>query len=76
MAHPTTLRHHVLSYETARELHARQGNKETGRRLEDATYTLCVSTGTRSADDALAAAGRQLAAAEATTAPGTFAPAV
>ncbi|GAA3715861.1 DUF5133 domain-containing protein [Streptomyces tremellae] len=77
MAHPTMLRHLVESYETARALHARQGGKETLRRLEDATYTLCVSTGTRTAEDALAAAGRRIAAAEAATeAPGGLTTAV
>jgi hypothetical protein len=77
MAHPTMLRHLVRNYETARALDARQGSKETRRRLEDATYTLCVSTGTRTADDALAVAGRQLAAAQTpTTAQDGFASAV
>jgi hypothetical protein len=77
MAHPTMLRHLVRNYETARALHARQGSKETQRRLEDATYTLCVSTGTRTAEDALVAAGRQLAAAQPpTTAPDGLASAV
>jgi hypothetical protein len=64
MAHPTTLRHLVRTYESARDLHARYGTRETQQRLEDATYTLCVSTGTRTAVDALAEAGRQLAPAD------------
>ncbi|OLZ73691.1 hypothetical protein AV521_04845 [Streptomyces sp. IMTB 2501] len=34
---------------------------ETARRLEDATYTLCVVTGTRQLDAALFMARRQLA---------------
>ncbi|MCA1221648.1 DUF5133 domain-containing protein [Streptomyces sp. 8L] len=77
MAHPTTLRHLVRSYEKARAAHARAGTKESGRRLEDAMYTLCVSTGTRTAEDALTAAGRQLAAAEGAAAgPGGLATAV
>nr|WP_245178622.1 DUF5133 domain-containing protein [Streptomyces montanisoli] len=63
MAHPTMLRHLVAQYETARAEHARHSTKQTARRLDDATYTLCVSTGTRSAADALAVAGRRLAAA-------------
>ncbi|WP_299538667.1 DUF5133 domain-containing protein [uncultured Streptomyces sp.] len=34
------------------------------RRLEDVSYTLCVSTGTRDIDEALAAAREQLAGTE------------
>nr|WP_324604340.1 DUF5133 domain-containing protein [Streptomyces sp. NRRL F-5126] len=63
MAHPTMLRHLVAQYETARAEHARHSTRQTARRLDDATYTLCVSTGTRSAADALAVAARRLAAA-------------
>ncbi|MFF3754720.1 DUF5133 domain-containing protein [Streptomyces sp. NPDC002018] len=61
MAHPTILRSLVEQYETLEVLRAEQGSPETRRRLEDVTYTLCVSTGTRTIEDALAVARTQLA---------------
>ncbi|MEU9292222.1 DUF5133 domain-containing protein [Streptomyces sp. NPDC048266] len=57
MAHPTVLRDLVERYETL--LRAEDGS-DRARRLEDVTYTLCVTTGTRDIDAALAAARRQL----------------
>ncbi|KOT89434.1 hypothetical protein ADK86_29485 [Streptomyces sp. NRRL F-5755] len=63
MAHPAVLRDLVERYETARAHHAEQGTDASRRRLEDVTYTLCVSTGTRRPEDALAAARQQLATA-------------
>ncbi|MEU4204680.1 DUF5133 domain-containing protein [Streptomyces sp. NPDC045470] len=62
-AHPAILRDLVEQYETLRILHAEQGTPASRQRLEDVSYTLCVSTGTRSTEDALAVAHRQLAAA-------------
>ncbi|MBQ0985789.1 DUF5133 domain-containing protein [Streptomyces sp. F63] len=62
MAHPDVLRDLVDRY-TA--LQALAGSGRTGpelrRRLEDTVYTLCVSTGTRTVDRALAEARRRLA---------------
>ncbi|KOG53561.1 hypothetical protein ADK76_27425 [Streptomyces griseoflavus] len=63
MAHPAVLRDLVERYETARAHHAEQGTDASRRRLEDVTYTLCVSTGTRRPEDALAVARQQLATA-------------
>lgn len=63
MAHPVVLSKLIKQFETL--LRAEQDTPETRRRLEDVTYTLCVSTGTRTAEAALTAARAQLAAAEA-----------
>ncbi|MGW6742647.1 DUF5133 domain-containing protein [Streptomyces sp. NPDC055025] len=60
MAHPAILRNLVEQYETLKALHAEQGSSGTRRRLEDITYTLCVSTGTRTPAEALAAAEQRL----------------
>lgn len=62
MAHPAILRDLVEQYETLRVLDAEQGTHASRQRLEDVSYTLCVSTGTRKVADALAVAKRQLAA--------------
>lgn len=62
-AHPAILRDLVEQYETLRVLHAEEGTHASRQRLEDVSYTLCVSTGTRRTEDALAVAHRQLAAA-------------
>ena len=67
MAHPTVLRNLVERYETlsalAEDRHAdgpddmdSAGDPRTGQQLQDTVYTLCVSTGTREIDAALAAA--------------------
>ncbi|MFD5033831.1 DUF5133 domain-containing protein [Streptomyces sp. NPDC058220] len=63
MAHPAILRNLVQQYEVLQILHAEKESPETRRRLEDLTYTLCVSTGTRVVEEALAVAERQLATA-------------
>ncbi|MFJ8858105.1 DUF5133 domain-containing protein [Streptomyces sp. NPDC102451] len=60
MANPATLRNLVKRYETLRSAHARLGTSESSRQLEDVSYTLCVTTGTRTVPDALAAAAVQL----------------
>lgn len=63
MAHPTILRDLVERYEALQLLHTERDSFETRRRLEDVTYTLCVSTGTQTIEAALATAEEQLAAA-------------
>ncbi|MFF5106668.1 DUF5133 domain-containing protein [Streptomyces sp. NPDC000134] len=65
MAHPAVLRNLIDQYEALRVLHAEDGSEEVRRRLDDVTYTLCVSTGTRDIDAALAAARRRLPGARA-----------
>lgn len=62
MANPATLRNLVKRYETLRSAHARLGTSESRRQLDDVSYTLCVTTGTRTVPDALAAAAAQLRA--------------
>ncbi|MFR9725588.1 DUF5133 domain-containing protein [Streptomyces sp. MS19] len=64
MAHPAVLRNLVEEYEALVILRDDASSPDVTRRLEDVTYTLCVSTGTRTAEDALAAAHRQLAGTE------------
>ncbi|WP_319278724.1 DUF5133 domain-containing protein [Streptomyces ipomoeae] len=61
MAHPSLLRELVERCETLQRRLASDADAETERRLEDATYTLCVLTGTHQLDTALYAARRQLA---------------
>ncbi|MEU1940783.1 DUF5133 domain-containing protein [Streptomyces coeruleorubidus] len=60
-AHPSLLREFVERCEMLRRRLASGGSAETLRQLEDASYTLCVLTGTRQLDTALSAARRQLA---------------
>ncbi|MER5258793.1 MULTISPECIES: DUF5133 domain-containing protein [unclassified Streptomyces] len=60
MAHPAILRDLVEQYGTLTVLQAEQGTQEIRRQLEDVTYTLCVSTGTHTAEAALIAAEEQL----------------
>ncbi|MGA5143379.1 DUF5133 domain-containing protein [Streptomyces azureus] len=62
-AHPSLLRELVERCETLRHRLAADNRAETARQLEDATYTLCVITGTRQLDTALSVARRQLAEA-------------
>ncbi|MEU2546840.1 DUF5133 domain-containing protein [Streptomyces roseolus] len=59
MPHPAVLNDLIEQYETLL-LRAGDGSAEAQRRLEDVAYTLCVSTGTRDAETALATARRQL----------------
>lgn len=54
MAHPAVLRNLVERYAAATA--ADQGDPAVRRQVEDTAYTLCVSTGTRRVEDALAAA--------------------
>lgn len=62
-AHPSLLRELVERCETLRRRLAADNSAETARQLEDATYTLCVITGTRQLDTALSVARRQMAEA-------------
>ncbi|POX37438.1 DUF5133 domain-containing protein [Streptomyces sp. Ru73] len=67
---PETLRNLIARYEELQVRHAEQGTYESARELEDATYTLCVSTGTRTPEAALLVAQEHLSratAAEAAT---------
>ncbi|MFI8199488.1 DUF5133 domain-containing protein [Streptomyces sp. NPDC085942] len=64
MAHPLVLKNLIEQYKTLRILHAEEGSSEARQRLEDITYTLCVSTGTRDIEAALIAARRQLESAD------------
>ncbi|MCK8678822.1 MULTISPECIES: DUF5133 domain-containing protein [Streptomyces] len=68
LAHPAVLRELVARYESL--CTAAQGlvlAPDTQRRLDDVTYTLCVTTGTRDLDHALASARARLAATATTT---------
>ncbi|MFH8569525.1 DUF5133 domain-containing protein [Streptomyces sp. NPDC017993] len=60
MAHPAVLRDLIEQYQALRLLQAQEGGNTVRQRLEDVTYTLCVSTGTRDGDAALIAARHQL----------------
>lgn len=64
MAHPVVLKDLLEQYETLRGLHAEKGTEGARQRIEDISYTLCVSTGTLDIDTALTVARRQLAAAD------------
>ncbi|MFF2364563.1 DUF5133 domain-containing protein [Streptomyces sp. NPDC058122] len=60
MAHPAVLTRLIEQYEALRTLQAEKSSPEGRRRMDDVTYTLCVSTGTRDIDTALVAARHQL----------------
>lgn len=64
MADPRVLRSLVEQYEALSTLYPRNRAPEARQRLEDIAYTLCVSTGTREVDSALATARAQLAMAD------------
>ncbi|MFD7713045.1 DUF5133 domain-containing protein [Streptomyces sp. NPDC059785] len=61
MPHPETLRKLVEEYEALVAQEAADSTGRLGQRAQDLAYTLCVSTGTRDVQLALAAARRQLA---------------
>ena len=63
MAHPALLTDLLERYEALHVLHAEEGSVGARQRLEDVSYTLCIATGTRDVDSALAAARRQLSGA-------------
>lgn len=58
---PTTLDKLVRQYEALRARFATEGGAQTRQRMNDAAYTLCVTTGTRDVDTALLIARRLLA---------------
>jgi hypothetical protein len=60
MAHPTVLRGLIEQYEALALLHAEAGDAGARQRMADVSYTLCVSTGTRDIDEALATARRRV----------------
>ncbi|MGW3288430.1 DUF5133 domain-containing protein [Streptomyces sp. NPDC001002] len=60
MAHPAVLKDLVEQYETLRALDAENGTPAARRRMDDVAYTLCVSTGTRDVEAALAVARHRL----------------
>ncbi|MFC5219611.1 DUF5133 domain-containing protein [Streptomyces coerulescens] len=62
-AHPSLLRDLIERCETLSRRLAAHPSADTARRLEDATYTLCVITGTRQLDMALFVARQQMVAA-------------
>lgn len=59
-AHPRTLQNLLDQYEELVARDAQEDSAETHRRLDDTIYTLCVSTGTRDIESALAATYQQL----------------
>ncbi|MFG2718922.1 DUF5133 domain-containing protein [Streptomyces sp. NPDC048416] len=60
MAHPAVLRDLLDEYEALLALNAADGGEATRQRLDDVSYTLCVSTGTRDIDSAVIAARHRL----------------
>ncbi|WP_306674897.1 MULTISPECIES: DUF5133 domain-containing protein [Streptomyces] len=61
MAHPAVLSKLAEEYASLEARRAQADGPEVRRRMEDVAYTLCVSTGTRDVEDALAAVRRRLA---------------
>ncbi|MFF9312604.1 DUF5133 domain-containing protein [Streptomyces sp. NPDC014748] len=61
LAHPAVLRDLIEQYEALAALHAADAESDRVRqRMQDVTYTLCVSTGTQDVDAALIAARHHL----------------
>ncbi|MFG2749488.1 DUF5133 domain-containing protein [Streptomyces xanthophaeus] len=60
MTHPAVLTRLVEEYEREAELRTAGPHGPGRQRMEDVVYTLCVSTGTRDIDAALAAARERL----------------
>lgn len=63
MAHPAVLRELVQRYEALLAGRTAATRQERQRELDDVSYTLCVSTGTRSVEEALALARERITAA-------------
>ncbi|MFJ4682974.1 DUF5133 domain-containing protein [Streptomyces sp. NPDC088789] len=64
-AHPAVLRNLLAIHASlGREITEGSGSSHARRQLLDTEYTLCMSTGTYTVEDALAAAHRQLEEAE------------
>ncbi|MGW7268637.1 DUF5133 domain-containing protein [Streptomyces sp. NPDC054842] len=70
MPHPETLRKLVREYEALADQEAADATGRPSQRAQDLAYTLCVSTGTRDVQRALAAARQQLAVTAAPVSPG------
>lgn len=68
-AHPATLRELLARHTALRAAYEAEPSPHLTRRLEDVTYTLCVSTGTRDLAAALRAARSQLSEGPAEAAP-------
>lgn len=62
MAHPAFLRDLVQRYEALLTTGAAASRQQRQRELEDVSYTLCVSTGTRSVEHALTLARERITA--------------
>ncbi|GLW04142.1 DUF5133 domain-containing protein [Streptomyces lavendulae] len=60
MTHPALLARLVEEYEMESELRAADPHGPVRQQMEDVVYTLCVSTGTRDIEAALAAARERL----------------
>ncbi|MFF1380498.1 DUF5133 domain-containing protein [Streptomyces sp. NPDC058308] len=58
------------TYSTLRAQQVAEDSPEIRRRLDDVSYTLCVSTGTRTVEAAVAAATAQLSATDRDEMPG------
>ncbi|MEU9181654.1 DUF5133 domain-containing protein [Streptomyces sp. NPDC048550] len=63
MAHPAVLARLVEEYEMVSQPQVGGRRELLRQRLEDVVYTLCVSTGTRDIDAALASARERMGAA-------------
>ncbi|RII17933.1 hypothetical protein DSC45_13595 [Streptomyces sp. YIM 130001] len=61
LAATTVLRRLVEQYETLQQRKPDSANPSADQQLDDVTYTLCVITGTREVEAALAIARRALA---------------
>ncbi|MBM7168639.1 DUF5133 domain-containing protein [Streptomyces sp. G44] len=61
--HPSFVHDLLETHAALRARQAQEDSPELRRRLDDLTYTLCVSTGTRTLDAALATARAQLTGA-------------
>ncbi len=69
VAHPAVLKDLIEEYETLQALYTGNGGRSVQQRLDDVSYTLCVSTGTRDIDTALSTARQQLLAVRTADAP-------
>ncbi|MFG2972212.1 DUF5133 domain-containing protein [Streptomyces sp. NPDC048331] len=63
MTHPAVLAGLVAEYEMESQLRTAGPHGPVRQQMEDVVYTLCVSTGTRDMDAALAAARERLSTA-------------
>ncbi|MEU9487473.1 DUF5133 domain-containing protein [Streptomyces decoyicus] len=61
MPHPKDVRTLLSRYAAARLAHAERATLKSATKLDDVSYTLCVTTATTELNDALVAADRILA---------------